>query len=77
MPRLVQKCKKNLSLIAKRLIAEFGTEEQTAKEFGVSQAAVHGWSVRGVPINRVLQIEQKTGLKFTRYELRPDIFPND
>lgn len=36
---------------------------------------VYQWTKRGVPANRVLDIERVTKGAVTRYELRPDLYP--
>jgi len=40
----------------------------------ISGAAVAKWRKKGVPANRVSEIEKATGFSVTRYNLRPDIF---
>ena len=57
---------------AKRAIALLGGARSVAGKYGLSVQAVYKW--HQVPGNRVLEIEQATGGKVTRYEMRPDIF---
>jgi len=38
---------------------------------------VSNWKERGVPAERVLDIERATKGFVTRYELRPDLYPRD
>lgn len=52
-----------------------GGQSALARALGLrSQGTVSGWIAKGrVPAERVLQIEQKTGVP--RYALRPDLYP--
>lgn len=43
-----------------------------ARETGVNKATVTRWAQRSVPLTRVYQVEEKTGI--SRHELRPDFF---
>ena len=43
-----------------------------AHEVGVNKATVTRWSQGEVPLTRVYQVEEKTGI--SRHELRPDFF---
>lgn len=50
-----------------------GKDIDIARLLGVTAAAVSRW--KGVvPPDRAIEIEQKTGGKVTRYEIRPDYF---
>jgi DNA-binding transcriptional regulator YdaS (Cro superfamily) len=56
-----------------RAAATFIGYAELARKLGVSPQAVSAWRQRGrVPAERVLQIEQLTGV--SRYALRPDIY---
>lgn len=60
----------------KRACEIVGGQSKLASKLGISPAAVHRWLKRGEPpATRVLQIEQATGGKVHRTELRPDIYP--
>lgn len=69
------------SLPIDRLVDLFGTQSALAAKLGIRCASISGWRQRGkVPVERCLAIEQATGGKVTRYELRPDVFgeaPNE
>ena len=43
-----------------------------ARECQVNKATVTRWAQKSVPLTRVYQVEEKTGI--SRYELRPDFF---
>ena len=56
-----------------RAAATFVGYAELARQLGVSPQAVSAWRARGrVPAERVLQIEQLTGV--SRHALRPDIY---
>jgi DNA-binding transcriptional regulator YdaS (Cro superfamily) len=45
-----------------------------AKELGINKSSVTSWiQRRGVPPERVLEVEALTGI--SRHDLRPDIYP--
>ncbi len=51
------------------------SQSSLARELGISPQALDGWRKRKqIPAERVLDIERITGLKVTRYMMRPDIF---
>lgn len=55
-----------------------GGESALARAVGTSQSNVWYWAKRakrGVPGEYVLAIEDATGGRVTRHELRPDIYP--
>jgi DNA-binding transcriptional regulator YdaS (Cro superfamily) len=43
-----------------------------ARECKVNKATVTRWAQKSVPLTRVYQVEEKTGI--SRHELRPDFF---
>jgi DNA-binding transcriptional regulator YdaS (Cro superfamily) len=43
-----------------------------ARKCKVNKATVTRWSQRSVPLTRVFQVEEKTGI--SRHQLRPDFF---
>ena len=54
------------------LVTTVGTY-RLARLIGVKHPTIHSWMKAGrVPAERVLAIEQATGI--SRYELRPDVF---
>lgn len=57
-----------------RAAATFGGFAELGRQLGITPQAVGNWHMRGrVPAERVLQIEQLTGV--SRHSLRPDIYP--
>jgi DNA-binding transcriptional regulator YdaS (Cro superfamily) len=54
-------------------IEKAGGIQQLADLIGIRYQAVHKWTRGSVPAERVLQIEQLTGV--SRHELRPDLYP--
>lgn len=57
---------------ADRAIAAMGSGVALARACGVSNPAIAGWRLRGVPADRVQQVSALTGIP--PHELRPDIF---
>ena len=49
------------------------TQAQLAEELGVKSPAICKWERRRVPAERVIDVEQVTGVP--RHELRPDLYP--
>jgi transcriptional regulator with XRE-family HTH domain len=43
-----------------------------ARECEVNKATVTRWAQRSIPLTRVYQVEEKTGI--SRHQLRPDFF---
>lgn len=60
-----------------RAIEEVGSQAELARRIGKKQAHVWNWLNRDktVPAEAVLSIEEATGGKVTRHELRPDLYP--
>lgn len=57
------------------LIEHLGGVTRTAEAFGVRPPSVCEWHDRGqLPVGRCWPAEKLTGGKFTRYQLRPDLF---
>jgi len=54
----------------------FGGKTKLARRLGISQQAVHQWTVgkRPVPPRHALTIEKASHGKFSCHDLRPDIF---
>lgn len=50
-----------------------GALSRIAREVGVQRAAVCKWQKRGIPAERVLDVERATGIP--RHDLRPDLYP--
>lgn len=56
-----------------RLLAEKGLRlADLARRCDVNRGTVTRWADRGVPLNRVFQVEKETGI--ARAKLRPDFF---
>lgn len=51
----------------------FQTKREFAQKIGVSEQLLQKWRKTKIPAERVLGIEEKTGIP--RHELRPDIYP--
>jgi DNA-binding transcriptional regulator YdaS (Cro superfamily) len=49
-----------------------GKNVDLARLLGITESAVSQWKT--VPPGRAIEIEEKTGGRVTRYELRPDYF---
>lgn len=62
----------NLSL--KKAIKAAGSQSELARKLELTPQAVQGWTKKGLPAERVIQVERETGV--SRHELRPDIYPN-
>jgi DNA-binding transcriptional regulator YdaS (Cro superfamily) len=43
-----------------------------ARKLGIDKGTVTRWGQKGVPVNRVLDVERETGIP--RQDLRPDFF---
>lgn len=52
-----------------------GTQAALAVALGVQPMTVSGWKKRGVPPERVLDVERVSGV--SRHEIRPDLYPMD
>lgn len=61
---------------ALHLAIEFlGSQAALARRLGIRPQAVQQWTTTGrVPADRCLAVEQATGGKISRYDLRPDVF---
>jgi len=55
-----------------KAIENAGSQNAIAAHFGIFPAAVTQWKRAGVPAERVLGLEQLTGV--SRHDLRPDVF---
>jgi DNA-binding transcriptional regulator YdaS (Cro superfamily) len=64
---------------AERAIELLGGPSAVARQLGSRGVRVSPWAVskwrRRIPAERVLLIEQLTGGRITRHELRPDLYP--
>lgn len=61
-----------------KAIVAAGSVSELAARCGVRYQAVQRWRNRGlVPAERVLQVEKATGGRVSRYELRPDLYPQE
>ncbi len=62
----------------KRLVKAVGSQTAIAKALGISSAAVHKWGQLGrIPAERVIQLERLAEGQVTRYEMRPDLYPDE
>lgn len=57
-----------------RAISICGSQAELSKRLGLFPQYVNNWRRRGVPAERCIAIEEATGGKVTRYDLRPDVF---
>ena len=56
-------------------ISTIGSQSELARALGIRPQAVQKWVRLGrVPADRVLAVEDATGGKVTRFDLRPDVF---
>jgi len=55
-----------------RAVRAVGGGAALGRLLGISQPAVSQWQIKGIPPDRVLDIERVTGV--SRHELRPDIY---
>lgn len=65
-----------------RAIGAAGGLTKLADKMKVSPQVVANWRSRGIPAERVLELERATadeaGMpQVTRHELRPDLYPNE
>lgn len=54
-------------------IRAVGTAADLARKIGLTPQAVAQWTK--VPAKRVIAVEEATGGKVSRYQLRPDLYP--
>jgi DNA-binding transcriptional regulator YdaS (Cro superfamily) len=54
-----------------------GGQTALAKKLGVRQQTVFVWLKNGLPVRRVLQVEQATNRQISRYQLKPSFYPLD
>lgn len=59
----------------KRAAEIVGGVPQLAKRLGCTRQALHQWDE--VPRGRVLEIEEITGGRVNRHDLRPDLYPSE
>ncbi len=58
-----------------RAVHEAGSQSALARAVGVTPQAVQQWISTGrIPAERVIAVENATGGKVTRHDLRPDVF---
>ena len=55
-----------------RAIEIIGGVPRLADLLGIERQAIYQW--KQTPVKRVLDIEEATDIRVTRYELRPDIY---
>lgn len=56
-----------------KAIDQAGGLSALAKAMGCRPQVIVNWRSRGIPAERVLQLERASGVK--RHELRPDLYP--
>lgn len=61
-----------MSNLAELLSVKGKNLSDLARELGVNKGTVTRWAQKTVPLTRVYQVEEKTGI--SRHELRPDFF---
>lgn len=62
------------NLAFQKLLEDRGiSQTMLARQLGVNKSSVALWILRRIPAERVLEIEQVTGIP--RGKLRPDIYP--
>ncbi len=61
--------------IVERVIEAAGGGVQLARHLGITRQAFYRW--RQIPASRVIPIEAAIGGQITRYEMRPDIYPEN
>lgn len=54
---------------ARKLIEHFGGIRQTAEAFGLHRETVRLWIERGLPLDRVIEIEERTAGAVTAEEI--------
>lgn len=54
-----------------------GGQTALAKKLGVKQQTVFVWLKKGLPLKRVLEVENATDHKISRYQLKPLFYPQD
>jgi len=57
----------------------YGAKAKLAREIGIDPPFLYQLAVgiRSIPAARVLAIEQATGYRVSRHELRPDLYPRE
>ena len=54
----MEETEKPQSQAAQRLVAHFGGRQQTAEALGVTRETVRLWLLRGIPLERAVEVEQ-------------------
>lgn len=62
-----------------RAVKTMGSQSALAKAIGVTPQHVWNWLNRDkeVPAEQAIPIEEATGGKVTRHDLRPDLYPHE
>ena len=58
-----------------KLATAAGGVTKIANQLGISYQAVQQWGKKGVPANRVLKLEELSGV--SRTKIRPDLYPSE
>jgi DNA-binding transcriptional regulator YdaS (Cro superfamily) len=62
--------------ILAKIVAAAGSRSALGRLLGISRIAIYKW--KKVPVKHVLTIENSLGRKeFSRYKVRPDVYPRD
>lgn len=65
----------NNKTLVERICKVVGGHRRLAVLLNISEQAISKWKRNGIPVERVLAIEEATNEQITRQEMRPDIYP--
>lgn len=60
-----------------KLIEFFGTQRKLAAAVKLSQPAISYWKTNGISSRKVILLERLTKGFIKRFEMRPDLYPED
>lgn len=60
-----------------RAIQIVGTQAELARRIKTRPQVIQNWRGRGIPAERVLDVERATGGQVSRHDLRPDLYPRE
>ena len=58
--------------VAKRLVDHYGGRQEAAEALGVTRETIRLWLLRGIPLEKALEIESKTSGIITGEEILAD-----
>ena len=58
--------------VAKRLVDQYGGRQETADALGVTRETIRLWLIRGIPLEKALDVENRTGGVITGEEILTD-----